>query len=269
MVSSSTGELSSTLKSISNTNLRSNKTYSLNNQNILINYQQHGNKLVQLKNVILKETKEVKFDNAMFNSKKDVYEPYSTFKFLEYVDARRLPINVFMYQQGVYDVVTTSKVTSHFFLEKLIKQQRHMLVYSKACGKYLILYYTLPHPLRSGSDETIKFIDIVDKIQMKALDISLPKMLVEIYKNTDRNIDQDFLNDRVGEENPEDFGDPISYEYNSENIQYNSSLNAKIFSLNQKIDRLQNDNDELKKQNEEIKKQNELIIQLLIGTFDS
>lgn len=270
MISSSAGDLSSTLKSIPNTNLPSNKTYSLDNQNVLINFQQQSNKSIQLKNVILKDTKQMKFDSAMFNSKKDSYEPHNTFKFLEYIDARRLPINLFMYQQGVYDVVTTSKVTSHFFLEKLIKQQRHMLVYSKGCGKYLILYYTLPQPLRNSSNEVIKFIDIVDKIQIKALDISLPKMLVEIYKNTEINIDQDYINKQLEEEeNPEEFGDPMDYDYNSRNMQRNLNLKEEIFSLNQKVAKLQSDNHELIKQNEEIRKQNELIIQLLKGKFSS
>jgi hypothetical protein len=270
MISSSAGDLSSTLKSISNTNLRNSKTYSLDNQNILINFQQQNNKSIQLKNVILKDIKQMKFDSAMFNSKKDSYEPHSTFKFLEYIDARKLPINLFMYQQGVYDVVTTSKVTSHFFLEKLIKQQRHMLVYSKACGKYLILYHTLPQPLRSGSDQVIKFIDIVDKIQMKALDISLPKMLVEIYKNTEINIDQHFINNQVEEEEiSEEFGDPMDYKYSSKSMQSNPNLKEEILGLNQKVDKLQNDYHELKKQNEEIKRQNELIIQLLKGKFHS
>lgn len=269
MISSSTGDLSSTLKSISNTNLRNNKEYSLNNQNILINFQQQSNKLIQLRNVILKDTKELKFDSSLFDSKKDSYEPQNTFKFLEYIDARRLPINLFMYQQGVYDVVTTSKVASHFFLEKLIKQQRHMLVYSKACGKYLILYHTLPQPLRSGSDEVIRFTDIVDKIQMKALDISLPKMLVEIYKNTEINIDRNYMSNQLEkEESPEEFGDPIDHQCNSGILQSKLNLEEEILSLNQKVDKLQSDNHELLKQNEEIRRQNDLIIQLLKGKLN-
>ncbi|CAI8503139.1 unnamed protein product [Hanseniaspora opuntiae] len=106
---------------------------------------------------------------------------------------------------------------------------------------------------------------------MKALDISLPKMLVEIYKNTEINIDQHFINNQVEEEEEisEEFGDPMDHKYSSKSMQSNPNLKEEILGLNQKVDKLQNDYHELKKQNEEIKRQNELIIQLLKGKFHS
>lgn len=263
MISSSTGDLSSTVKSFSNINVRNTKAYSLNNQNIHITFPQYNKKAMELKNVILKDINQSEFEKTVLYKKKDVYDAQNKFKFLEYVDVRRLPMNLHRYKQAVYDVVTTSKVTSHFFLEKLVKHQRHMLVYSKSCGKYLILYFSLPEELRNRSDQVIKLTDVVDKIKMKALDISLPKMLVEIYKNTDINIDHEYFDNEVND--VEEFGYPIECMETDENRNNVNSMKMEILKLNTKIDEIMNDNEKLMKQNQEIKKQNDLIIQLLTG----
>lgn len=271
MSSSIHSDLPST-KSQSNLSSNHSKDYSFNDHNIQINIAYSSGKPLHLKNVILKAEEQNDFNDALVRKKQDTYSNQNTFKWLEYVDPRKIPVAMLQYFKNRYDIVTTSKLSSQFFLEKLIKQQRYMLVHCKPLGKYLLIYYRLN--VECGSGETHKLCDILEKLEIKAVEINIAGMLIEVYKNSalllKRKLASEIKNEFHEVDNLEHIEDHAD-EPNSKNVpNYGYSdtvsteaLRNELKEVTMRMSEIVALNNTLLEQNRAIREQNEMILRLL------
>lgn len=247
--------------------------YSFNDLNIQINVTYSNGKPLHLKNVLLKAEEQEDFTDAMVQKKEASYNSSSVFKWLEYVDVRKIPLAMHHYFKSRYDVITTSKLTSQFFFEKLIRQQRFMLVYCKALGKYLLIYYQINVEVDQRQD--YKLSEVLDKLEIKAVEICVANMLMEIYKNNALIVKQKakILSERANTTDGLSFSENNRYDDSQQNHGLSSGVNsesnaveelkADLKDVNLRMDDIMQMNSKLLEQNHAIREQNDMILRLL------
>ena len=280
-----------------------NKTeYSLNDQNIQINVTYSNGKPLHLKNIVLKIEDQQDFNDTILKKKEESYNNRNTFKWLEYIDPRKIPIAMMNYFNTKYDIITTSKLSSQFFLEKLIKQQRYMLVYCKNLGKYLLVYYKFNIDIDyNDTRKEYKLSEFLDKVEIKAVEISVANMLIQIYKNnqlilkkkdiikteykntfintksnTDSNNEFNFTDNNSNNNNNNnnsrhsDFHED-NFNYDQQLIENKAieTLKEELKDVNLQMKDIMNINNTLIEQNKAIKEQNDMILKLLKDKFSS
>ncbi|XBW36672.1 hypothetical protein QEN19_002246 [Hanseniaspora menglaensis] len=276
---------SNTYSDVQSTKLQSNvfsdkfKSVCFNDQNIQINVAYANGKPLQLKNVILKAEEQVEFNKTVLIKKESTYSLQKTFKWLEYVDPRKIPVAMMGYFKTRYDVVTTSKLTSQFFLEKLIKQQRYMLAYNKSLGKYLLIYYKLNIDYEDGNADC-NLNDILHKLEIKAVEINIANMLIEVYKNKKLIFKQSsIIKNEIKSEFEAVTNSELNYNENdlrhySTSLSFNEKnavefLQDELKDVNMKMNNLMSLNNQLLEQNKIIKEQNDVILKLLKDNIGS
>lgn len=250
--------------------------YAFTNRNIQINVTYANGKPLHLKNVLLKAEVQEDFAEAVVQKKEESYSSSSVFKWLEYVDIRKIPLAMHHYFKSRYDVITTSKLTSQFFFEKLVRQQRFMLIYCKALGKYLLIYYKINVDVNARDQhQGLRLSEVVDKLEIKAVEINVANMLIEIYKNNGLLLKQRdrIMTDKAITTEGLSLSEHNRYDDSLQNHGLSSGVNSEIHSVeelkadlkdvNMRMDDIIQMNSRLLEQNQAIREQNDMILKLL------